>query len=228
LDDDDTWTSEDHLRIAVETLDGTEGDLYSADMQGFRGDELVWDTWFPDRASLITGARLRADPPVYRSTRAAFARAAVHRALHLNPVVVRRHLIEQVGGLLPGLRFFEDAEFVLRLTDRARGILFCEKPVARYRFPVGDSHSLTMQIAQQHLQTLTAAQHLVMVARSPEVRRVARSLQSWTMRLLSAALHDDGRPGAATSLAIQALVAYPTAGAVVQVVRSALPVRKKT
>jgi hypothetical protein len=206
-------------------LDETGADLYSADMQGFRGKELVWDTWFPDRQDLVAGARLRTDPPVYRSARAAFVKALSLRA-HLNPLVVRRRLIEQAGGFLPGLRFAEDAEFMLRLVDRTDTVLFCEKHMARYRFPESDSHSLSMQVAQRYLETLTAAQHLRVVAHSADVRRAARKIEAWTLRLLSQLLQGEGRPGAAISFALQALASAPTPGALLRVARAMLPSRR--
>ena len=223
LDDDDTWTWDDNLRTAVEMLDKEGTDLYCADMQGFQGDTVVWDTWFPERQALLAGQRLHTDPAIYRCSRAVFMEAAGPRALHVNTIVVRRALVDRVGGLLPWLRFSEDYEFILRLIDGVDTVLFCDKAVVRYRFPTGDSVSLTQNRPQQHLQSLTAAQHLRLVARSPEGRRAARKLQAWTLRLLSQCEHADGHRGAAASYALEAFVAYPTAGALLQLAKTALP-----
>jgi glycosyltransferase involved in cell wall biosynthesis len=228
LDDDDTWTWDDHLKSAIEVLDPTGVDLYCADMQGFSGDVLVFESWFPDSRPLLSGERVRADPPAYRTTRAAFVKAASHRVVHPNMLVVRRQLVERTGGFLNSLRYAEDTEFVLRLADSTPAVLFCPKPVARYRLPEGNAHSLSMSRTFQELQTLAAAQHLRITARSPEVRQAARGIESWTLRLLSEAVKRDGRPGAAVALALQALVVKPTLGAVAQVARAMLPRRGAT
>jgi glycosyltransferase involved in cell wall biosynthesis len=213
LDDDDVWTFDDHLKVAVDMLDRTNADLYCGDMQGFRGDTLVWDTWFPDRRELLSGERLQVSPSVYRVSRSAFVRAATHRIVHLNTVVIRRSLIERTGGFLLRLRYAEDLEFILRIVDQIDTMLFCEQHVARHRFPSGDSYSLTIALVERHLQTLAAAQHLRVVARSSEVRHAARRLEAWTLRLLSHALRERGRRGTAIGFAIQALVTFPAAGA---------------
>jgi glycosyltransferase involved in cell wall biosynthesis len=223
LDDDDTWTWDDHLKVAVEMLDQTGVELYCADMQGFRGESLILETWFEDRRPLVSSARARTDPPIYRVTRAAFVEAARHRSVHPNMIVVSRQLVDRVGKFLERLSFSEDVELILRLVDGTDTVLFCDKPVARYRLPQGDSISLSMNGIEQDLQTLAAAQHVRMVARSPEVRRQAGNLESWTLRLLSRALKRDGRRGAALGMALQGLVAQPTLGGVLHLVRTIAP-----
>jgi glycosyltransferase involved in cell wall biosynthesis len=222
LDDDDTWSYKYHLETAVEVLDRTGSELYCADMQGFSGDRLVLDTWFPDRKPLTSGERVGLDPPVYRATRAAFVVAASHRNLNPNPVVVSRQLVERAGGYLVTLRFAEDYEFLFRLADRTDGIIFCDKHVARYRLPEGDSHSLSFNTAEQHLQSLAAAQHLRVTAQSAEVRRAARLTEAWTLRLLSKGLRRDGRPGAALSFAVESVLVQPTFGGLLHIARTLL------
>jgi hypothetical protein len=228
LDDDDTWTWDDYLKVAVETLDRTGTDLFCGDMQGFRGDTLVWDTWFPERRGLVAGERVGEDPSIYRSTRGAFVDVARHRVAHPNMIVVRRQLFETVGGFLVRLRSADDLEFVLRVADRVDVVMFCEQCVARYRFPEGDAHSLTQSMVQHHLQALAAAQHLRMVGRSTDVKRAARKIEAWSMRQLSQDMQEEGRFSTGVALALQAVVVYPTAGAVLDLVRAiVLPTRKK-
>jgi glycosyltransferase involved in cell wall biosynthesis len=226
LDDDDIWTWDDHLKSAVEVLDRTGIDLYCADMQGFSGDVLVFDSWFPDSRALLSSERVRVDPPTYRSTRAAFVEAASHRVVHPNMLVVRRQLVDRTGGFLASLRYAEDTEFVLRLADNTAAVLFCPKSVARYRLPEGNAHSLTMSQTFQDLQTLAAAQHLKITAQSPEVRQAARQIESWTLRLLSQAVKRDGRAGTSLALALQAVVVKPTLGGLLQIARTILPRRR--
>jgi hypothetical protein len=139
---------------------------------------------------------------------------------------VRRRLVERAGGFLASLRYAEDTEFVLRLADNTAAVLFCARSIARYRLPEGNAHSLTMSRTQQDLQTLAAAQHLRIVARSPEVRQAARSIESWTLRLLSQAVKREGRAGTALGFALQAFVVQPTVGGVVQIARTMFPLRQ--
>jgi glycosyltransferase involved in cell wall biosynthesis len=223
LDDDDTWTDPGYLETAVQTLDAAGADFFCAEMQAFRGEELVYDRWFPELPALTSGSTVLADPPVHRCSLAAIASAGAERCPHPNTIVVRRRLITEAGGFLERLWFGEDREFALRLLDRAEGILYSPRPVARYRLPESGSHSMAVDFRQQHLQDLAAAQHLRMVARSPEVQRVARRMEAWHLRQLAVLLRRDRRRWAALSLSLQAIVSGPSAGAVVDAIRALLP-----
>jgi glycosyltransferase involved in cell wall biosynthesis len=224
LDDDDVWNWDDHLRTAVELLDATGAELYCADMQGFRGDTLIVETWFPERTAFTSEARIRVDPPAYRLTRAQFVDASRHRNLNPDPIVVSRALVERAGAYLPTLRYAEDYEFLMRIADRTEWVVFCDKTVARYRLPEEGSHSVSMGRLEQHLQSLAAAQHLRATARSREVRSAAKRLESWTLRSISETLKNDGQRGAARSLAVQALAVRLTLGGIVHLGRTLFPV----
>jgi glycosyltransferase involved in cell wall biosynthesis len=225
LDDDDVWTWGEHLAVAVAALDATRVDVYCADMQGFRGDQLLISSWFPDHRPLLAGERIRNEPAVYRCPRHAFVEAASHRVVHPNMLVIRRALLERIGGFLVSLRYAEDTEFVLRLADRSEWLLFCPEVVARYRLPEGTAHSLTMSSIDQDWQTLAAAQHMKLTAVSPEVQRAARSIESWTLRLLSRSMKRQGRIGTAMQMAIQAFVAWPSLGSLRHVAATLVPDR---
>jgi hypothetical protein len=200
-------------------LDQTGAELYCADMQGFRGEELLIETWFPDRRPLISSETVRKEPAVYRPTLRAFVEAVQQRNLNPNTFVVSRRLIERAGGYCATLRFGEDFEFLLRMADRSNGILFCDKVVAKYRLPEGDSHSLSFKRSEECLQQLAGAQLLRVMSRSKEVRAAARRRESWTLRQLSQLLAHDGRRGAAFSFAVGGFVVRPTFGAIRDIVR---------
>jgi glycosyltransferase involved in cell wall biosynthesis len=225
LDDDDTWIWDDYLTASVGVLDETGLDLHCADMEAYRGGTLEFPSWFPDMMPLTSGQRLRDEPPAFRVSRANFVRAAAHRVIHPNMLLVRRTLFERAGGFLNSLRYAEDTELVLRLADHVAEVVFCQKPVARYRLPEGSAHSLTVTAVDQDLQTLAAARHLYVTARSREVRRAAAGIASWTLRRLSHQMRREGRPGASVSLALQALAARPTVGSLVDLGRAVLPAR---
>lgn len=220
LDDDDVWTWERHLETAVEALQRTGLEFYCGNMQGYRGDELVLASWFPDGQRLAAGQQVEKQPPVYSCTRRAFLDAAQGHIVHPNMLVLHRRLVTRTGGFLPNLWFAEDAEFVLRLLDDVENILFCPQVVARYRLPESDSFSSRTSRTVQDLNALAGAQHLRMVARTIDVRNAARDIESWTLRSLSEAMKRTGRSGDAFSLALQALVVRPSLGGILQLARS--------
>jgi glycosyltransferase involved in cell wall biosynthesis len=223
IDDDDYWTCDDHLRVATEVLDTTGADFYCADMQGFRGNQLVYDTFFPRREQLMRSPRVHEHPAAYLCERSTFVEFAFDMVPHPNVVVLRRELVERAGEFLARLHYAEDLEYALRLADRCERIVFCDQCVARHRLPEGNSSSLNYTVVDQHLQSLAAAQHLRAVAHSPEVRRAARKGESWSLRLLSRALRSQGRYGTAVALAVQAVVVRPTLGGLLEVSERLLP-----
>ena len=226
LDDDDVWTWERHLETAIDALERSGLDLYCAEMQGFQGDRVLIDRWLPDHGPLLASPRIGERPPLFHCSRAAFVEAARHRTIHPNMLVLRRTLVDRVGGFLNSLRYAEDTEFVLRLIDGVEAVLFCPTPVARYRLPEGNAHSLTMSRTQQELQTLAAAQHMKIMARTPEVRRAATSIEAWTLRVLSHGMAVSGQRWAAIRLALQSLIAQTTLGGVAHLAKTAcLPAR---
>jgi cellulose synthase/poly-beta-1,6-N-acetylglucosamine synthase-like glycosyltransferase len=225
LDDDDAWTWDDHLRAAIETLDETGEDLYCGNMQAFRSDVLVVPSWVEDAGVLAAAKPIHTTPPVYRVGQREFLTHAKRRVIHPNMLVVRRMLVNEIGGFAITQRFGEDAEFVLRLLDRTDSVLYCPVVVARYRVPEGDSHSLTMTRVEQDMQMLAAARRVGIVARSAAVRHAAADIEGWSLRTLSRHAKAEGRTGTAVRLSLQAFVACPTAGALADVARSVLPLR---
>ncbi len=222
LDDDDQWIWPEYLETAVAALDATGLDLYFADMEGYRGDTVVWDTWRLDKADLIAGERvagLKAD--AYIVDRAQMFQTLRARIVHPNTVVLRRSLVEKTGPFLKWLYYAEDHEFVLRQVDHIERAVFGPHIVARYRFPVGNSSSLTMSALDQHLQHVYAAQRLRVTGQSRELKAAARREESWHLRMASSELRRLGRRSDARMLALRALGVRPSPGNLWHAVKTA-------
>jgi glycosyltransferase involved in cell wall biosynthesis len=225
LDDDDTWIYDDHLRVAVEALDDSGADVYCGNMKGVRGDVVIVESWLYGGGPIGAAERVLAEPPVFKVSPDIFVGYAKRRVIHPNMFVIRRTLVNDIGGFPLTQGFGEDAAFALRAIDRTRHVLFSPVVIAKYRFPEGDSYSLTMTRVEQELQMLQAARHVGIVAQRPAVRRAAGDMEAWSLRALSRYEKSQRRTGAAVRLALQGLVAYPTAGAFIEVGRALLPSR---
>ena len=213
LDDDDWWSGEDHLAVAVAAMRATDADYYFANMQGVRGEETVIRDWYHDAPLLTRGPRVHDHPPVYEVPLAAFVRVMQHHLVHPDVAVVRRDLLTRVGGFFERVVFGEDYDLMMRLVDKARLILYRPDVVVSYRLPTGDSISLTESKQDQTLQRLSCAQHVRTKCINPLVRRCARAREAWSLRELSAELAAEKRAQSALSFAWQAFCAYPTLGA---------------
>jgi glycosyltransferase involved in cell wall biosynthesis len=220
LDDDDRWIKDDHLAVGVEALRSQQVDYYFANMIGVRGGNVVIPDWFPDSAGLTRGPRLRDTPSVHEVGRGALLDMMSHHLIHPDVALVRRTLLEEVGGFWERIRFSEDYELMMRLADRCRRVLYRPDAVTRYRLPEADSVSSLDSRVEQALQLLACAQHIRVSCTDGGVRRCARAREGWTLRQLAGFLQEAGRNGAALSLAWQALCVYPTFGACAYLTRS--------
>ena len=167
LDDDDWWSGEDHLAVAVAAMSATHADYYFVNMQGVRGEENVIPDWYHDAPLLTRGRRVHNTPPVYEVPLSAFVKVMQHHLVHPDVAVVRRDVLTKVGGFFERVVFGEDYDLMMRLVDAAGLILYRPDVVVSYRLPTGDSISLTESKQAQTLQRLSCAQHVRSVCRSP-------------------------------------------------------------
>jgi len=108
-----------------------------------------------------------------------------HSMIHLNVMIVRRELVFQFGGFLKHAWAYEDWNFAAHVADLTSKTLYRHDIVANYRFPQGDSVSLTYSDLFVHLQELMSAQEVRLNCDRRLIRRCARTVESWIYRKLS-------------------------------------------
>ena len=203
LDDDDWWSGEDHLAVAVAAMSATHADYYFVNMQGVRGEENVIPDCTTTLRSNARPARAQHSPCVpsaaerFRQSDATSSGASGRcRGPARSPDEGRRLL--RARGVWRRLRFNDAA-------GRRSGLnLYRPDVVVSYRLPTGDSIRLTESKQAQTLQRLSCAQHVRSVCSSPLVRRCARAREAWSLRELSTELAAEKRLHSALSFAWQA------------------------
>jgi glycosyltransferase involved in cell wall biosynthesis len=211
-DDDDRWCLPDHLEVAVTTLTQHGADFFFADMRREGDGGAALPNWFAEFPGLAAGLRLRETPAVHEVSLATLTALLCHFFPHLNTCVVRRSLLEEVGGFYTRLSVGDDVNLMLRLTDRARRVLYRPEPVAATN--CSTRHSVTRDTADidRCLQALLSCQHIQAVCMRGPVRHSARSVESWHLRELGDLLLRQGRGRAALALAWQAWAVNPSLG----------------
>jgi glycosyltransferase involved in cell wall biosynthesis len=212
-DDDDRWRLDDHLAVAVNALWRHDADFFFANQRGERGKEIVIPDWFPACPQLAAGRQLEFSPAVHEVPRAVLAEVMRRHRPHLNGCVVRRTLLEEVGGFWEKMSVSSDVDLVLRLVDRSQRLLYRPDHVAAFNCSPRTSVINGASAIDRCLQTVQYAQHVRVLCADAEIRRCARSLESWHLRELGDHLMREGRWSAAVSMAWQALCVYPSAGA---------------
>lgn len=181
-DDDDWWSSTDHLAVAVDILQRHSIDLYFSDMVGFRDGRIAIPSWFPDREWLKVGRRLLDTPPVFEVSLRNLLRTMLGHCPHLNACLMRTTCVREAGEFWEASRYWEDTNFLARVVDR------CEKFAFRADTPVTMDVSerprafLDRSEMDRFSQLLASINHLQVVSRTPQVRRWAQSFEIWHLR----------------------------------------------
>lgn len=86
---------------------------------------------------------------------------------HLNNVIVKTSLFEQLGGFDEGLRYEEDRDFYYRVVDKAQGIFFSPAYIGTHFIPpAGQNASTCLSKQQKLLIQLTSSLKLLSSLRS--------------------------------------------------------------
>lgn len=213
LDHDDEWTTSNVLSTAVTALEAVRADYYFANMESVRNGNVELPTAFPKAPRLSSGCRLPTSSEIFRVDPPALRQLLLHHTVHVNTTIIRRDLLERAGGFVERLHYYEDLDFMLRLADAARKILYRADVTARYHLPVGNCLTLAQTRLERALQGVYACQHARSVCQSPLVRQCARARQSWLLRReLAGPLRQEGRSREAFWYALEAACVYPTLG----------------
>jgi glycosyltransferase involved in cell wall biosynthesis len=211
LDDDDYWLLSDHLESAARALRRQKADYYFSKIWCDRNGHYPM-AWEPDPRILCQGTKVCDSPAIYDVPRSVLAGLMKKCLVHLNVTIVRRSILEEIGGFQEGSRFLEDMNLMIRIADHAQRVLFRPEYAAWYQLPRGNSVSLSQTNFEQKVQALLSAQHARFSCRDSMIRNTARAREGWVLRELSAAEMTQGASAEAVRLAWQALGVYGSAG----------------
>lgn len=219
-DDDDLWTRDDHLSSAVAVLEASGLDLFFGEMLKVGPDNAPAGLWFAPRLDLSGAVRLDGGDDLHRLTESHLAGFLGHRILHANTLVIRRTLFEGVKGYWEKIRFAEDHDFALRLSDAAGAAAFRSTPVAQIDVSPHQSLSRRFDAREQLLMSSVAVLHAESEMRRAAFRRVARRNRAHRLTELADLDLAAGEIGRARAFAFQAFVLAPSKSAVLALLRA--------
>jgi glycosyltransferase involved in cell wall biosynthesis len=215
VDDDDRWVDPDHLAIAVSSLETTNADFFFANMYCERAGKVEIPDSYPGSTKLTSGRPIDRRADVYAVSLSALTATLRHHCIHPNVMVVRRDLLQSLGGFCERIVFCEDYELGMRLIDTANLVLFRSYNVAAYALPEGHSHSLRVTPTDQILDRITATINIRAKCKTAAVRRCARQRESWALRELAILLNNARLHSEAIRMAYQGAAVRPSAGSLV-------------
>jgi glycosyltransferase involved in cell wall biosynthesis len=137
LDDDDEWSDPEYLTRVRSVIEGDAAmvDVHLSDQAAFvDGKRKLGPIWIEDLAGFLqVDGRQPERHGAYRVTVDDLLRC--HGFGHLNTVIVRRSLFEQIGGLDENIGYECDRDFFLRLIDRAQEIRYTPGIASHHRVP---------------------------------------------------------------------------------------------
>ena len=215
LDDDDCWTDPDHLKRARVTIAESAApvDLYLTNQAAFLGDiRQPGPTWLEDLPPILASLGNRPDRHgTYTVTAEDLLRS--NGFCHLNTLIVRRALYQEVGGLDEKNGWEHDRDLYLRLIDQASVIKYAPVTVARHNIPApGRTASVTTSHSEfeKRLSQLRLLDRAIFSSQHAAIRAHSRRNKAYTLKRIARSLAAAGRHADAAFYAREALGAGPT------------------
>jgi glycosyltransferase involved in cell wall biosynthesis len=212
LDHDDFWLLPDHLEIGVNSLSGQTADYFFTHIRGERNGPIHVE-WTANPATLSNGKPILPNAKVYHVPLGKFLKVMKQAMVHPSHSILRRSLLEDVGGFFQGLKTADDLEIMFRLADRAKCILYRSEAAVAIRMPEGKSYSLASSQLEQTLSTYYAMLHARVCCRNGKVRRCIRAHEGWILRELAAYFRNQGDFNESLRFAWQSMTVWASPGA---------------
>jgi glycosyltransferase involved in cell wall biosynthesis len=190
LDDDDSWTDEAYLaQVRTRCCAGrTSPDLHlsnqAAFLQGERKPGPLWLDSLTER--LVRAGRRPSSEGAYQVSIGDLL--ATNQFCHLNTLIVRRSLFDEVGGMDERLGWEEDRDLYLRLLDRAKSILYAPDCVARHNIPdPAKTANLSTAIPEmeRRLFQLRVFDKAILFANNSLIRSHAKQQKAYTLKRIT-------------------------------------------
>jgi len=215
LDDDDLWTDPGHLARAQTVIAESEApvDLYMTNQAAYlRGEKRLGAIWLDDLPAILSR---RGGSPDRRGAHAVTVEDLLQSQgfCHLNILIVRRALFEEIGGLDEANRWEYDRDLYLRLIDRAAVMKYVPITTARHNIPDPTAAAnITTRLSEfeRRLYQIRALDRVIYFGRHPGLRAHGRLHKAYALKRLAEALAAAGRHVDAAFYAREALGAGPT------------------
>ena len=215
LDDDDRWIDGDHLVRAQAVISDSVPvvDLYMTNQDAFLNNEKrPGPIWIENLPTILARSGNRPDRHGAHTVTVNELLQA-HGFCHLNTLIVRRALYEEIGGMEETIRWEEDRDLYLRLIDRAATMKYSPMTVARHNVPdPSNAASMTAALSdhERRLFQLAVLDRILYLAQHPAIRAHARRHKAYTLKRIAESFAASGRHAEAAFYAREALGIGPT------------------
>jgi glycosyltransferase involved in cell wall biosynthesis len=208
-DDDDFWTSDEHLAMMTEVFDADpQVDVYIANQSAVSCQGTVERLdWLPTLMAIVQ-TKTRSHVRGYRLSLDDLVRSGGFA--QLNILAVRRATATAIGGFWTRISYEEDRDFFWRASDAARAIFFNPAVIAQHNVPDParqDNLSRSFTRDERWMISALVSQHIAMHVDSPAVRILCQTYEGDILRHLSQSLSGEGKHALGLLYARRALAA---------------------
>ena len=178
----------------------------------FHGEVRPGPIWIEDLSEILTGTGNRPDDNGAHAVGVAELLQS-SGFCHLNTLIVRRALYQEIGGMDETIRWECDRDLYLRLIDRAASIKYAPVTVSRHNIPdPAKTANMTTVLSEleKRLFQLRVLDRAALFAHHPAIRAHGRRHKAYALKKIAELLAAAGRPAVAASFAREALGAGPT------------------
>lgn len=146
LDDDDEWTSNEHLATFYKSYEESNAklDIYFSNQRALKtnGDQVNGPVWIEDVIKKTTSLKQIIDNVFIVALTTLLTSDGFS---HLNCTIIKRELLSKIEGFNESLRYEEDKDFYLRAIDKATHILFHSEFIGTHYVPDSKSASTVLE-----------------------------------------------------------------------------------
>jgi glycosyltransferase involved in cell wall biosynthesis len=184
-DDDDIWTRDDHLEVAVRALEKNKTDVFFADMRTVSNDSVTNARFYGCVLDKFRNKEIDSQDNVFEVGKREVSNLLRHRTVHCNTIVLRKELINRSGNYWEKICFAEDHDFCFRIFDASSGIVYRSVPVSDLNVSQHQSLARSYTQIERSLFGITACLHAETIIRDKYLRKALRDNQAWRLMELS-------------------------------------------
>jgi glycosyltransferase involved in cell wall biosynthesis len=208
-DDDDRWIRGDHLAFGCQAMDMVGADLFWADMQTRKGDEVLNLSMYSDFSPLMQQP-IHGLQDTFVVDRRSMGRFLRHRIIHCDSLIVKKRMIDSAGPYWEPLKFAEDHDFCFRLADRSTKSIYRDCSVAALNVSPHVSVARSIDAVDRLLFGIMALSHVEAVVIDKWLISAARANRSWKLLELAEIMGASKNKGAMRRLVQESYLLNPS------------------
>ena len=209
-DDDDIWTRDDHLEVAIRAMTNNDADAFFADMRTVSKDTLEIKSFYGSFLGRTQNNAIKDEEQLFLTTKKELSSLLRHRTVHCNTIVLSKNLIARSGSYWEKICFAEDHDFCFRIFDTASRIVYRNISVSDLNVSPHESIARSYATIERSLFGIIACLHAETTIRDKHLRKALRDNQAWRFLELSKSSRERSEYSMSRQFCLRSLAISPS------------------